>query len=58
MNSVSMPLNSSLGFELCLAVGAEVGRSFHVLTLNVSHQISLLIDVFVANTTTPVLGSC
>jgi hypothetical protein len=50
-----MPLNSPFGLELSFTVTAEIWRGFYMLTLNVSHQVSFLIDVFVANTTTPVL---
>ena len=56
VHSVGVSLHSSLGLELSLTVGTEVGRSLYMLTLNVSHQISPLVDVFVTNTTTPVFG--
>ena len=56
MDSVCVPLNSPLGFELMFTIIAQIWRSFHMLALNVSHQVSLLVDELVANTTAPVLG--
>ena len=56
MHSVCVPLDSPLGFELMFTIIAQIWRSFYMLALNVSHQVSLLVDELVAHSTAPVLG--
>jgi len=57
VHSQGVPFNSPPGFKLSITVRAEVRSSLHVKALNMPKQILLLIKIFIADSTGPVLAT-
>ena len=58
MNRQCVPLHRSLSIELCFTMTACIGRGLYVETLYVSHQVSLVVEILLTNSTAPYLGPC